>query len=150
MNALIARMQWVIDHRGLSRSGWSKAAGMSQGNVGQIMRGERQGNMPQSTFDRLAKAADVDPVWLATGEGTPQGDDDWDIYPSRSEAIELLRAEGCPDGVLNSLRKHSLRTGDSGEDRDPGRSYWLDLAETLISDHRRVRSMLGKVDSRLD
>lgn len=144
---MVARFAWVLENRGLSRSKWSRAAGMAQANVGQMMRGERK-KIPTETFGRLARAANVDPKWLETGEGTPQGS--VDPYPSRAEAIELLVAEGCPDGVIKSLRRHSLKMSGSGADRDPGRTYWIDLAEELIQDHRRVRDLLGKVDERMD
>lgn len=53
----------------MSARDWSLKAGLSQGVVGQMKRGQMKGGSSPATFDALARVANVSAQWLAEGKG---------------------------------------------------------------------------------
>lgn len=119
------------EERGLSESAWSKTAG-SRGYVHSVkVRLERDPNASgdPDKLARLAESAGVDPVWLVTGHGTPDGqlDHDRDRYPSRVEVLAAARASRThSEGAIAAAEVHVCKS-----DGDPGRSYWWAFLDTI-------------------
>ena len=83
-------MLWIVDNRGFSRRGLSLAAGLSQSHVGQIIRGDKKGRVSHSVLAAIAKAAQVNLTWLATGEGSPLDSEDAQEHTEVYEPADVV------------------------------------------------------------
>lgn len=86
METIAQRLQWILDHRRQSDgTRWnakalSIAAGLTPNHVGQFIRGTVKGGN-NATLMKIARAANVNPLWLTSGAGGP----DDEHAPSASE-----------------------------------------------------------------
>lgn len=100
------RLYRAMTHARLSQPALAKAAGVSQGNVGELLwRGH--GSM---AVVRLARACGVRPEWLAEGEGEMVDAFTWPFTLVRREEIlklsenELYMVEGAMVATLQRIR----------------------------------------------
>jgi transcriptional regulator with XRE-family HTH domain len=70
--ALAARIDEILAETNLSMRRWSNKAGLSDSHLGQIRRGELKGDS-RSVITALARAVDINPLWLAEGVGPKRG-----------------------------------------------------------------------------
>lgn len=104
---LADRVQWILEHRGVSARGLSLAAGLSQSHVGQIVRGQIKGQVSPDVLSSIARAGQVDLVWLLTGEGEPEGTPD--TPPETRLERDEDEAVGTAEQALRAMRgAHSL------------------------------------------
>lgn len=66
MRTLAERLIWAREQKGLTQESLGKLSGVSQSTIGNLESGIRQS--ARKIVD-IAKALDVDPIWLANGEG---------------------------------------------------------------------------------
>jgi transcriptional regulator with XRE-family HTH domain len=131
----------------ISQRALSLKAGFSQSYVGQIIRGETDGDLSLSKIEKLATAAGVDPKWLATGAGTPpqasamsqerRGDPTltaeslpgWDAeeerYPTRAAVVAMLRRRSAPLTEIEEMAIEGLLSLRLASPEDPGERHWL-------------------------
>jgi transcriptional regulator with XRE-family HTH domain len=97
VSTLAERLAWLLAHRGFrSRRALARATGLSASHISLLMKGERGFGL--ETARAIASAADVDLVWLMTGEGGPAGprraepcaEPFVDPFPRRDQALALL------------------------------------------------------------
>lgn len=69
MDTLGKRLTWARERKGLTQGGLAKLSGVSQSTIGNLEAGLRQ--TARKIVD-IAAAADVDPLWLANGQGSPE------------------------------------------------------------------------------
>jgi hypothetical protein len=73
-DTLAKRVAWVQETRKLSRRAWCAKANIGASTLSQALLRESKsgkGNLDSDIAFALGKAAGVDPVWLNTGEGSP-------------------------------------------------------------------------------
>lgn len=113
MKTLAERVLWILEHRRRpdgdrwTQRGLGEAAGLpSSAHVGMMARGTLK-NVRVDTLAPVAKTAGVSLRWLATGEGSPDDDDDA-RGPSRTEDPTpiLGNAEGWDDVVSVDCAEH--------------------------------------------
>lgn len=69
MNTLAERLTWAREQKGLTQAALAKLSGVTQSTIGNLESGLRQS--ARRIID-IATALDVDPIWLANGQGNPQ------------------------------------------------------------------------------
>lgn len=141
---LVSGLRWILanthdpDGARWTQRSFARAAGMSsESHVGQILRGTIAAESVQiDTLQKIAAAGGVSVSWLQTGGGPPQNatstavtherfvveDDD---YPSRPEALELMRGK-VDESILRALKARRLDNR-----KDPGLDYWMSEALKL-------------------
>ena len=67
MNTLAERLRLAMAHAGATQSQLAHRVGVSQGAIQKLTSGKAQSS---GKIVDIAKALDVDPIWLSTGEGT--------------------------------------------------------------------------------
>lgn len=75
VRTLAERVEWVQVNRELTLAEWGQKAGLSRGVVPAALKREKEGkeaSFGATNNNRLAQAANVDPHWLSTGEGSPE------------------------------------------------------------------------------
>ncbi len=75
VRTLAERVEWVRVNRELTLGEWGQKAGLSRGVVSAALKREKEGkeaSFGATNNNRLAQAANVDPHWLSTGEGSPE------------------------------------------------------------------------------
>lgn len=97
------RIEWILEHRGMSRRSLSLRAGLSQAHVGMILRGEVGEEVTLRVVHAIADAGRVDRNWLSTGDGDPDlssedgGEQRWTAlaprYPNLADALADLSDE---------------------------------------------------------
>jgi transcriptional regulator with XRE-family HTH domain len=113
MSSLAERLQWVLDHRGLTAHALSKKAGLAGGHVGLIITGKAGKRTAGKTLEQIAKAANVSLQWLATGQGTP------DAAPQEPAApVPVLAADQAGPlelalGRAFNWERHQLRDANA-------------------------------------
>jgi transcriptional regulator with XRE-family HTH domain len=103
MLTLAERIRWVLTHRNVSARKLSLKAGLSQSHVGQLARGQLGNQVSGPTLVAIAQAAGVDPMWLQTGEGSPEPapeEERPDPAPHRTEAARLAREDGVFEAAV--------------------------------------------------
>ncbi|WP_171890074.1 XRE family transcriptional regulator [Klebsiella pneumoniae] len=110
MNTLAERIRLAMAHAGTTQSQLALRVGVSQGAIQKLTSGKAQSS---GKIVDIAKALDVDPVWLSTGEGsmgpakTPEqrlyGVDPWDKRtPIERDEVEVPYLKdiefACGDG----------------------------------------------------
>lgn len=92
------RIQAVLDRNpGMSLRSVSLDAGLSDSMLHKFMKGSTR-SLTLETVDKLAKALNVDPVWLAYGEGDPERASEIDALlkripeDQREQALRVLQA----------------------------------------------------------
>lgn len=68
MRTLAERLTWAREQKGLTQETLGKLSGVSQSTIGNLESGIR---FSARKIVDIAKALDVDPMWLANGEGEP-------------------------------------------------------------------------------
>lgn len=68
MKTLAERLTWARENKGLTQASLAKLSGVTQSTIGNLESGARQ--TARKILD-IASALDVDPIWLANGQGTP-------------------------------------------------------------------------------
>jgi hypothetical protein len=133
----------MAEKLGLSGRKWSETAG-SHGLVKSIET-RLDANPDSNGGDRdkltkLAHAAGVNPVWLITGAGTPDGPSSQplDRYPSRAIVVAAAQegrthSSAAIAGVLAAAAKG---------DEDPGRSFWWELLDQI---EQELKGRIGTV-----
>lgn len=80
---LAERIAWIKAHRGLTMKSLANSSGLTDSAIAVALHRERASGEPATfsarTIRRMAKVADVDPVWLETGQGLPE--------PAASETV---------------------------------------------------------------
>jgi len=66
MNNLAERLIWAREQKGLTQDALAKQAGVSQSTIGNLESGIRQ---TARKIIEIAAALNVDPMWLASGQG---------------------------------------------------------------------------------
>lgn len=103
-STLAARVKWARVERKLSQPALAKAAGVSQGTIGNIESGERK--RPRDLL-AIAKALYANPEWLESGKG------EWDMAKaqggpaSREKGAHLRATTTEEDQMLDIWRKMS-------------------------------------------
>ena len=69
MNTLAERLIWAREQKGLTQAALAKQSGVTQSTIGNLESGLRQ--TARKIID-IAAALDVDPMWLANGQGAAQ------------------------------------------------------------------------------
>lgn len=110
MNTLAERLRLAMAHAGATQSQLAHRVGVSQGAIQKLTSGKAQSS---GKIVDIAKALDVDPIWLSTGEGTmgpaktPEqrmfGIDPWDKQtPLEDDEVEVPYLKdiefACGDG----------------------------------------------------
>lgn len=152
--ALVRRMNEVLDLRGLSRRAWSEKAGLSQSLVGQIMRGDLAGDSSFETFDALARVADVSTEWLARGRGqrghyqaapvVDPVDSRLDRYGNLAVVLEYWSKKDA--SRWSEATKAAARSIANHSREDPDANAWetrLDAIEELVSGAAQLASPIG-------
>ena len=67
MNGIINRLKYLIDKHGGNQSKFARLVGMQQANISKILSGGR--TCDQAVINKIAISLDINPEWLATGEG---------------------------------------------------------------------------------
>jgi len=70
MNTLAERLTWAREQKGYTQDALAKKAGVSQSTIGNLESGLR---LTARKILDIANAVDVDPMWLANGQGSPTG-----------------------------------------------------------------------------
>jgi len=136
---LADRIRWILKTRGWKQRELSRRAKLkSQSHVGLILK---SGSAKIEALNAIAEAAGVPFVWLANGEGTPEGPIDAvidfdDRYRNRAEAVARLRGVVRQETIawLVSRRLQS-------DNRDQSIKQWMDDALT----HERHVDKFGDV-----
>lgn len=134
---LLARLQWILDHRKLGQRELSRRAELDQRHLGVIMgrlRKNPDAALEHETIAALARAGGVSLVWLSTGKGAPESSvvsrvEYDDRYANRAAVIELLAGDVAPIAV-ERLRGYAFH-GD-----DPSRAEWT---KWLLEEDSRAR-----------
>jgi len=74
-DTLAKRVAWIKANRDLSLRAWAREAEIGESTVAQTLHREKtegKATFSGANVARLAKAANVDPHWLNTGEGEPE------------------------------------------------------------------------------
>jgi len=69
MDTLAERLTWAREQKGLTQAALAKLSGVTQSTIGNLESGLR---LSARRIIDIATALDVDPIWLANGQGTPQ------------------------------------------------------------------------------
>jgi len=128
---LSSRLHWIVENRGMSMRQLGLAGDVSASLVSTFLRRSRldpNADIGIRTLQKLAAAADVSLVWLATGEGTP---DDCHGSPLRgapklAAALHMARVEGSPEEALWDA--HTYLAGESNLTAD---EYWTEVRSFL-------------------
>ncbi len=126
LTTLAGRVKWARKKRELSQAALAKAAGVSQGTIGNVESGERK--KPRELVS-IARALRVFPAWLDTARG------DWD-------------ASAAPESIFDALtedEKELLENFRSlmDEDRDELRAEIEHRAEKIRTHMEKVLSRVG-------
>lgn len=142
---LAERLQWILDHRGISASALSLQAGQSRAYVRKLM--EREPVRPDfNALERIAEVGKVPPMWLIRNEGRPEDmvDAPRDLTVDRSAADPPPPASRA--AVLQRALWDKARELDAEpEDYDAVRAVGQESAQYLESDG----DMLGFAESLL-
>lgn len=109
MNNLAERLIWAREQKGLTQDALAKQAGVSQSTIGNLESGIRQ---TARKIIEIAAALDVDPMWLANGQGAAK--------PSAaSEPRPALRSddESSASKVIQMTERTELTRVDAREMR---------------------------------
>jgi transcriptional regulator with XRE-family HTH domain len=102
VNTIGERIAWARKQRKLTQDALAKRVGISQSAIGSYEAGHR--GKPRELLS-IARALDVNPVWLEKGEG------EWDLPPSMNEShVEQLFEELA---AARGMHVHTLRRWDA-------------------------------------
>lgn len=146
-HTIASRIRWILENRkdptgkDWSQRSLSAAAKLSQSHVNALITGRiHPSKAGLETLAKIAEAAGVSVAWLEHGTDppTPTGTpvrfvESLDLYPSRPEAIAMLRGEGVAESIISALAVRRLQSTE-----DPGLEYWLSEAVKL----KRRQSLL--------
>ena len=123
LHNLAERLKWARTQKDLSQEQLAKAAGVSQGTIGNLESGIRD---TARKITSIAAAAGVDPTWLAEGVGSPD---------------KSVARIGVSDETLIASQLNKIVTAFLGADHE-GRAHLLRLADAIETQRRA-----GAVDS---
>jgi transcriptional regulator with XRE-family HTH domain len=146
-HTIASRLRWILENRkdptgkDWSQRSLSAAAKLSQSHVNALITGRiHPSKAGLDTLAKIAEAAGVSVAWLEHGTDPPSATpgpvryvESIDLYPSRPEAIAMLRGEGVAESIISALAVRRLRSPE-----DPGLEYWLSEAVKL----KRRQSLL--------
>lgn len=69
MDTLAERLTWAREQKGLTQAALAKLSGVTQSTIGNLESGLR---LSARKIIDIATALEVDPIWLANGQGNPQ------------------------------------------------------------------------------
>jgi phage repressor protein C with HTH and peptisase S24 domain len=125
MRTLAERLTWARERKALTQEGLGKLSGVSQSTIGNLESGIRQS--ARKIVD-IAKALDVDPIWLANGEGeaTPSATAGVVVSPHQStpespfvRSAPRVRVGDEPDTIPIRRVQIKLRAGFTGFETVP-------------------------------
>jgi phage repressor protein C with HTH and peptisase S24 domain len=129
MRTLAERLTWAREQKGLSQAALAKLSGVSQGTIGNLETGIRQ---TARKILEIASALDVDPIWLANGQGdpapsgklafvhsAPAGTDPADVSSPFATSGPHIRVGDEPDTIPIRLVSLKLRAGFTGFETVP-------------------------------
>ena len=107
---LLERLEATRRRLGISQREWSRRSGLAEEHLGVILsrlRKSPSADIERETVAALAKGAQVSLAWLASGEGSPDADDDT-RGPSASESHvpHHSNAVGWEDAQREAARRH--------------------------------------------
>lgn len=152
METFRERLKWIIDNRpDLSRRGLSLAGGRSDSWVGQVLRGDiASTKIDRDVSDRIAAAANVDPAWLFTGEGSPDGlPEAEDPIEGRATIVRQapgLAADVPPEVVREAIRAFRDRRYKGQPSMADLRADFLDDLENAHELYKGIRRRLGRAE----
>lgn len=127
---LSERLQWILDHRGLSASALSTQAGQSRAYVRKLM--EREPVRPDfNALERIADIGRVPAMWLIRGEGSPEA--------GTHVTIDRTVADPPAPSSRTAALQHALwqaaqAIGAGPEDYEAGRAVGNESATYLETD----------------
>jgi transcriptional regulator with XRE-family HTH domain len=128
-----ARVEHVRSSRGLSFADWSRRAGMDSNALSSMVfrSGDLLFSGAPDTLLRLAKAADVDYTWLATGDGYPEPD-------NRATAARIALNGGIPSDVVERVMAYRV------QNEEHTTVLWWVQRFLLADQERRLAASAGK------
>lgn len=97
---LAERLQWILDHRGISASALSLQAGQSRAYVRKLM--EREPVRPDyNALERIAEVGRVPSTWLIKNEGSPEA-------PAPSVRVDRSMADPPPGPSLTTALQRAI------------------------------------------
>lgn len=141
------RLEWLIEHSGLSESALSKAAGLSRQHVNTLLarlKSDPEAGFDMKTAQGLQTATGVSLDWLVSGKGHRLVEDEAAVYdgaryPNLERAIELMQSK-LLDDTIERCRGAAMHLGF---DRSVGE--WVDELG-LVNRSLRRQQKTGDAD----
>lgn len=117
MKTLAERLTWAREQKGLTQAALAKLGGVTQSTIGNLESGLRQS--ARRIID-IATALDVDPMWLANGEGEPKvAVPTSNVSDTASAPRARIEVGDEPDVIAIRRVRIELRAGFTGFDTIP-------------------------------
>ena len=138
METVGARIESILERQGISARELSRRAGLGETQVGMVIARYRKNpnaEVTLVTLQAIARAANVSPAWLLTGDGSPDGElvlvrDD--RYPNRAAAAAFMRGQ-VSEAAIRRVLSMQLQADD-----DPPAKWWADRMELADAEVRLV------------
>lgn len=98
------RLRLAREAEGLGARELDRASGLGTGAVTRLSKGDRLSGVTAAKIIRLARALNVRPEWLLTGNPPMRDDGEWILVQASAGLLEALRQSG-PDFCKSASRR---------------------------------------------